>query len=411
MSANGDVLRERFLATPLVTRHMMAATWVICLLNPIFGVDDLLVASPYDIIHKGQLWRLATSIAYVPGLINALIMSFVLYRLGSAWEQERGSIRILCYFLLAIVATNAGVCVLAILVSPLAPSVMSPAFLCGPGILSAFLVLITRSSQGYAGASVSILGLFTMPTLYFPLLLLAFFAMFGANPLESAASVGVGYAWSRGYLDPVVPSDDTLAAMESWPSMQGACRARGYVSVAAAGPTLPSTGPGAQGGTAAPGRDSVNDLIAQLRDHAFAGGARSRGQGGTSTQGGQRLGGAGAAGAPAGSPGAGVAAAAAQRAAASVHATHARTPPRQPTSVPVPAAASPSVPAPASRVQAAARAQAPRDPGGTSQQPGGRGTGGSAAARELTREERAAAFARAYEKRLQEQQAEQSQQQ
>ena len=326
MSANGDVLRERFLATPLVTRHMMAATWVICLLNPIFGVDDLLVASPYDIIRKGQLWRLATSIAYVPGLINALIMSFVLYRLGSAWEQERGSIRILCYFLLAIVATNAGVCVLAILVAPLAPSVMSPAFLCGPGILSAFLVLITRSSQGYAGASVSILGLFTMPTLYFPLLLLAFFAMFGANPLESAASVGVGYAWSRGYLDPVVPSDDTLAAMESWPSMQGACRARGYVSVAAAGPTLPSTGPGAQGGTGAPGRDSVNDLIAQLRDHAFAGGARSRGQGGTSTQGGQRLGGAGAAGAPGGSPGAGVAAAAAQRAAASVHA---RTPPRQ----------------------------------------------------------------------------------
>ena len=281
MSANGDVLRERFLATPLVTRHLMASTWIVCLLNPIFGVDDLLVASPYDIIRKGQLWRLMTSIAYVPGLINALIMSFVLYRLGSAWEQERGSIRILCYFLLAIVATNVGVCVLAILVAPLAPSVMSPAFLCGPGILSAFLVLITRSSQGYAGASVSILGLFTMPTLYFPLLLLVFFAMFGANPLESAASVGVGYAWARGYLDPVVPSDETLAAMEQWPAAAGLVRARGYVSVAAAGPTLPSTSASAgvvnsAGGTQ-PGRDSVNDLIAQLRDHAFAGGARSRG--------------------------------------------------------------------------------------------------------------------------------------
>ena len=280
MSANGDVLRERFLATPLVTRHLMASTWIVCLLNPIFGVDDLLVASPYDIIRKGQLWRLVTSIAYVPGLINALIMSFVLYRLGSAWEQERGSIRILCYFLLAIVATNVGVCVLAILVAPLAPSVMSPAFLCGPGILSAFLVLITRSSQGYAGASVSILGLFTMPTLYFPLLLLVFFAMFGANPLESAASVGVGYAWARGYLDPVVPSDETLAAMEQWHLAAGAVRARGYVSVAAAGPTLPSTSAGggavnSRDGTQ-PGRDSVNDLIAQLRDHAFAGGEVSR---------------------------------------------------------------------------------------------------------------------------------------
>lgn len=397
MSANGDVLRERFLATPLVTRHLMASTWIVCLLNPIFGVDDLLVASPYDIIRKGQLWRLVTSIAYVPGLINALIMSFVLYRLGSAWEQERGSIRILCYFLLAIVATNVGVCVLAILVAPLAPSVMSPAFLCGPGILSAFLVLITRSSQGYAGASVSILGLFTMPTLYFPLLLLVFFAMFGANPLESAASVGVGYAWARGYLDPVVPSDETLAAMEQWPAAAGLVRARGYVSVAAAGPTLPSTSASAgvvnsAGGTQ-PGRDSVNDLIAQLRDHAFAGGARSRGaRDGVGAGGsGRRLGGE-----PAGSAAAGVGTGAAAAAAAS------RAPGPPPSRQQLPA----SVSSPGSSgASAAARAHGPSAPGG----------GGSAAqaqaaavAREPTREERAEAFARAHEKRLREQRAEQS---
>jgi len=397
MSANGDVLRERFLATPLVTRHLMASTWIVCLLNPIFGVDDLLVASPYDIIRKGQLWRLMTSIAYVPGLINALIMSFVLYRLGSAWEQERGSIRILCYFLLAIVATNVGVCVLAILVAPLAPSVMSPAFLCGPGILSAFLVLITRSSQGYAGASVSILGLFTMPTLYFPLLLLVFFAMFGANPLESAASVGVGYAWARGYLDPVVPSDELLAAMEQWPAAAGLVRARGYVSVAAAGPTLPSTSASAgvvnsAGGTQ-PGRDSVNDLIAQLRDHAFAGGARSRGaRDGLGAGGaGRRLGGE-----PAGSAAAGVGTGAAAAASAS------RAPGHPPSRQQLPA----SVSSPGSSgASAAARAHGPSAAGG----------GGSAAqaqaaavAREPTREERAEAFARAHEKRLREQRAEQS---
>lgn len=398
MSANGDVLRERFLATPLVTRHLMASTWIVCLLNPIFGVDDLLVASPYDIIRKGHLWRLVTSIAYVPGLINALIMSFVLYRLGSAWEQERGSIRILCYFLLAIVATNVGVCVLAILVAPLAPSVMSPAFLCGPGILSAFLVLITRSSQGYAGASVSILGLFTMPTLYFPLLLLVFFAMFGANPLESAASVGVGYAWARGYLDPVVPSDETLAAMEQWHLAAGAVRARGYVSVAAAGPTLPSTSAGggavnSRDGTQ-PGRDSVNDLIAQLRDHAFAGGARSRGarDGGLGAGGpGRRLGGEPAQprAQPPGSAGVGDVAAHGAAAAAS----HAPGPPpsrqRQPA----------SVSSPGSLSQAAGGGSASAQPAQPRAQP---------AAREPTREERAEAFARAHEKRLREQRAEQS---
>ena len=176
------------MATPLVTRYLIATTWIASILNPILGLDDLVCASPYDIIRKGQLWRLALSIIYVPGLINALIMSFVLYRLAAAWEQERGSIRILYYFILAVVATNLGVCVLAVVVAPVAPSVLSPAFLCGPGILSAFLVLITRSSQGYSGSSVSILGLFTMPTLYFPLLLLVFFAAFGANPLARRKS-------------------------------------------------------------------------------------------------------------------------------------------------------------------------------------------------------------------------------
>jgi hypothetical protein len=60
-----------------------------------------------------------------------------------------------------------------------------------------------------------------MPTLYFPLLLLVFFAMFGANPLESASSVTVGYAWAQGYLDAVIPGDVTLQSVELWPSLVG----------------------------------------------------------------------------------------------------------------------------------------------------------------------------------------------
>ena len=57
-----------------------------------------------------QLWRLVFSIMYVPGLMNALIMSFVLYRLAAAWEQERGSIRIAYYFLLAAGPCSLTVC-------------------------------------------------------------------------------------------------------------------------------------------------------------------------------------------------------------------------------------------------------------------------------------------------------------
>lgn len=103
-------LHERFYATPLVTRHLMVAIWASCVLNPIVRLDDLVCASPYDVIRKGQVWRLVLSILYVPTVVNAFIMTFVLYRLGAAWEQERGSLRIAYYFVLAIVATNVGVC-------------------------------------------------------------------------------------------------------------------------------------------------------------------------------------------------------------------------------------------------------------------------------------------------------------
>jgi len=248
----GD-LRERFLATPLVTRHLIASTWIAVVLNVVVGLDDLVCASPHDIVRGGQLWRLALSLFYVPGALNALIVSFVLYRLAAAWERERGSIRLAYYFFVAVVSTNLGVCVLAVVVAPVVPSVLSPSFLCGPGILAAFLVLITRSSQAYGGANVSVLGAFEIPSRAFPLLLLAFFSVFGANPLESAASVAVGYAWAQGHLDAIMPGDRTLETVERHACVAPVANARGYVGVANAGPGLPiqiapGSGAGAAGG-------------------------------------------------------------------------------------------------------------------------------------------------------------------
>jgi len=282
----GD-LRERFLATPLVTRHLIASTWIAVVLNVVVGLDDLVCASPHDIVRGGQLWRLALSLFYVPGALNALIVSFVLYRLAAAWERERGSIRLAYYFFVAVVSTNLGVCVLAVVVAPVVPSVLSPSFLCGPGILAAFLVLITRSSQAYGGANVSVLGAFQIPSRAFPLLLLAFFSVFGANPLESAASVAVGYAWALGCLDATMPGDRTLETVERHACVAPVANARGYVGVANAGPGLPiqmapGSGAGAAGGggsaSGGAAADPASGFFAHIRDRAFAGEARGRGR-------------------------------------------------------------------------------------------------------------------------------------
>ena len=390
MSGQMD-LRERFLAVPVVTRSLMASTMVAVVLNPILGLDDIVCASPHDIVRKGQIWRLALSLFYVPGLFNALIMSFVLYRLASAWEQERGSLRLAYYFFLGVVATNLGVCILAVVVAPVVPSVLSPAFLCGPGLLAAFLVLITRSSQGYAGASVNVLGLFAMPTLYFPLLLLVFFALFGANPLESAASVAVGYAWAQGYLDAVIPGDAALQAAERWPALRAVVAARGYVSTAMAGPSLPTHGAAGnvpRGGARGPNEPATVDvaqgIFARIRDHAFAGDGAGGG-GGIAAGTGRRLGGGS-------SPGLSsfdvadvppdVAAAAA--------------------AAPLPPNLRASADANVANLSRGTLGGSERTGGGSPN--GGAATGAGAGAAEQTREERAAAFALAHERRLRQEQ-------
>ena len=206
-------------------------------------------------------------------------------------EQERGSLRLAYYFILGVVATNLGVCILAVVVAPVVPSVLSPRS-CAARVSRRLPGPHHPILAGYAGASVSVLGLFAMPTLYFPLLLLVFFALFGANPLESAASVAVGYAWAQGYLDPVIPGDAALQAAERWPALRAVVAARGYVSTAMAGPSLPTHGAaGTPGGPNDPATvDVAQGIFAQIRDHAFAG-SGGGGGGGISAGTGRRLGG------------------------------------------------------------------------------------------------------------------------
>ena len=208
-------LQERFNATPAFTRHLIAAVWVSVLLNP-FGFDDLVCASPHDILRRMQFWRLFLSILYVPGLLSAAILTLALHRVASAWEQERGTVRVASYFLVSIALTNAATCAAALFFSPIFGGVFSPAFTSGPGIVAAFVVLMTRSAQtaGRDGV-VSVFGMFQMKTTFTPLATFVVLSFLGANKLETAAAIGVGVAWARGKLDAVMPSDpETFARIE-----------------------------------------------------------------------------------------------------------------------------------------------------------------------------------------------------
>jgi membrane associated rhomboid family serine protease len=259
-------LRERFFATPLVTRSLAASAWASVVLNVVTAgaFDDLVCASPHDIVRRGQVWRLVTSVLYVPGVISALFLSFILYRVCSGWERERGSLRMAHYFLLGVVGANAATALLAVLLAPFAPSLTAHTYVCAPGLQSALFVLCARIALGYPGPGVNLFGrsdLFVAAK-RIPLLLFAAFVVFGAHPVEAAAAVGVGVLWARGGLRSVTPSDARLQQLERARALRRVVAARGYVSCAAAGPTMPLA--------RAPADPTARGFLQHVREHAFA---------------------------------------------------------------------------------------------------------------------------------------------
>ena len=244
-NAMSQDLRERFLATPLVTRHLAASLWMALVFNVLCGFDDLVCASPYDITRQLQVWRLVTSMFYVPGVISALFLSFMMYCLGSRWEKELGSLRFGWYILaIGVCFTNAVTCVCAILVSPVVPHVLEHTFVCQPGLQNALFVLFARIAGGFPGDAIAVGGQsFRVRKKQVPLFLFVSFVLFGAHPVEALSCVLTGWAWATGSLGPkVVPPQSWFARVERHQKMQRMVNAAGYVSTAAATPTLPVSG-------------------------------------------------------------------------------------------------------------------------------------------------------------------------
>jgi hypothetical protein len=72
----------------------------------------------------------------------------------------------------------------------------------------------------------------------------------------------VGVLWARGRLRSVTPSDARLQQLERARALRRVVEARGYVSCAAAGPTMPSAG--------APADPTARGFLQHVRENAFA---------------------------------------------------------------------------------------------------------------------------------------------
>mmetsp|Transcript_46939 Transcript_46939/g.87465 ORF Transcript_46939/g.87465 Transcript_46939/m.87465 type:complete len:386 (-) Transcript_46939:148-1305(-) len=235
--------REWFASVPVGTRTLMLASSTTFVMSPFFPtLMDFLACSPFYVVMRLHLWRLLTACLCPDSLLSAIVGLLLLYRYGLMLEQERGTLLFVSSCSIKVVAMNALLCLGSVLLSPVAPSLMSPLHAARGGLFPLMLALMTTQSQrgAQAGARTSFFGVFSVPTTHFPLLLLALFVLLGAHPLETSAAVGVGYLKHWGKLDRFEPSLETLTRVEALPWMEAVSRWRGFVPMSSAGATLPA---------------------------------------------------------------------------------------------------------------------------------------------------------------------------
>ena len=133
---------------PLVARCCAIASVIIAfVLNPLFAFDDVVCFTAYDVLARGQLWRLASACAYVDGVFGCAIVVILAMRAIATFETQQGSLRCLADGVLAVIAAN--VCALAtsLIVAPFVPSALSPTAISGSGVVIAVAVIGTRQCR------------------------------------------------------------------------------------------------------------------------------------------------------------------------------------------------------------------------------------------------------------------------
>jgi len=227
---------------PLVARCCAIASVIIAfVLNPLFAFDDVVCFTAYDVLARGQLWRLASACAYVDGVFGCAIVVILAMRAIATFETQQGSLRCLADGVLAVIAAN--VCALAasLIVAPFVPSALSPTAISGSGVVIAVAVIGTRQCRRAAmnvDVDVLLSDSVTISARKLPAVVALFFLVFGARVAEVAGWYLAGSAWAEGHLDKLVLSDEQLEALE-----RGVCarvrRQQGYVGVR--GASLPTS--------------------------------------------------------------------------------------------------------------------------------------------------------------------------
>lgn len=207
----------------------MVAVVGLYLFSWIWDLDRALGNVTYFTLFRFEVYRIIFSPIVGNSLLNTIVLALFYPLMGSRMESSFGSSLYLWLLGFITVLTNVVFnlcCLLAYFFSM--PEAL---FYSCSGFWVPMFGLITIECMLTPDAPRQLMFIpVNIPSMYFPLVLYVFFALFSGPQLDFLLALGVGYLYSKGFLDRFRPSSTYLESLEAAGGMlHQISRVRGYV--------------------------------------------------------------------------------------------------------------------------------------------------------------------------------------
>lgn len=183
--------------------------------QPNLGAVCLLPAS---VVARLQIYRIATAPFFHGGFFHILFNIIAWMIVARDYEKYSGTLASLYTIFVLLIPLMAVLhCGAAYLIDAIAGT--SARLECAVGISGVLFALLVINVERSGGTSVSIFGLFNMPTRWYPLALAGVLQLLspGLSLMGHLSGIVMGYLVSFGHLDVLTPSDFKLEELErSW---------------------------------------------------------------------------------------------------------------------------------------------------------------------------------------------------
>lgn len=219
--------------TPIITKNSMIVIFFIYVLSFFFSLDMALGNTPYFSIFHFEIYRIVFSPLVGNSLLTILLICLFYPTMGSRMETSLGSASFLLMLCTLSMTTNVifdFICLgLYILGVPAAVFWSCSGF----WVILFSLIVIECMQMPDIPRRIFCFPV-EVPSKYFPLVLYILFCFLSGPQLDFAVAMGVGYLYSKGYLNFTSPSVHTIQNMEHNGIFSSLSRNSGWIHSSAA---------------------------------------------------------------------------------------------------------------------------------------------------------------------------------